>query len=77
MGKPNDEPLFTDAEFAIALAELTALGLVEWKGDEQLRLTSKGIDRGLELKDKLGGTDWVLLELLHERIRGAVSEEGV
>ena len=72
--RDENRPLLTDAEFAIALADLTTQGLVEWFGDEELRMTDKGIDRGLEMKDKLGDTDWVLLTLFYERIRDVTSD---
>ncbi len=71
----DDRPVMTDEEFAVALAELTALGLVEWQGDEDVGLNNKGINRALELRDELGGTSWVLLTLFMERINSLVSEE--
>ena len=70
-----DKPILTDEEFGVALANLTAQGLIEWGGDEELWLTDKGIDCGLELKNKLGSSNWVLLTLLHERIRDIISEK--
>ena len=69
-----DKPILTDGEFVVAIADLTAQGLIEWEGDEKLWLTDKGIDCGLELKNKLGNSNWVLLTLLHEKIRDIVSE---
>jgi len=75
MSIDENQPLMTDEEFGAALADITAQGLVEWCSDEELRLTDKGISRAFELKEKMGNTNWLIITLLHERIREVTVNE--
>lgn len=68
--------MMTDEEFAIGLADATARGLIEWQGDEDLRLTNKGIDHAINLRESLGDTDYIIMQLFFERIRECIGEQG-
>lgn len=75
MTRGDDRQLMTEEEFVVALADATAQELIEWAGDEKLRLTDKGVDKCMELREQLGGTDWIILTLLQERIREAAEHD--
>ena len=67
--------IMTEEEFVIGLADATAQGLIEWRGDNNLRLTDKGIDRAINLRESLGDTDYIIMQLFFERIHQCISEE--
>jgi len=71
----REGPMMTDEEFAFGLANATARGLIEWQGDEELRLTDKGVDHAINLRETLGDMDYIIMELFFERIHGAVEEQ--
>jgi len=77
MGRGEDSPLMTDEEFAIGLADATARGLIEWQGDEDLKLTNKGIDLAMSLRESLGDTNYIIMQLFFERIRECVDEHNI
>ncbi len=67
--------MMTDVEFATGLADATARGLIEWQGDEEVRLSTKGIDHAINLRESLGDTDYIIMQLFFERIRECIGEE--
>lgn len=71
----DDKELMTEVEFATGLADATARGLVEWRGDDDIRLTDKGIDHAINLRESLGDTDYIIMQLFFERIRQILIEE--
>lgn len=72
MGNRDDKPMMTDEEFMGALADATARGLIEWHGDEDVRLTDKGVDHAISLRERLGDTDYLILSLLFERMKECI-----
>lgn len=65
----GDEPVMTEVEFATGLADATARGLIEWQNDEEMRLTDKGKDHAMNIRETLGDTDYIVLQFFFEIMR--------
>lgn len=75
--KRRDGPIMTDVEFSTGLADATARGLIEWENDEDMRLTDKGIDRAIDIREELGDTDYIIMQLFYKRIEQLIEDETV
>lgn len=54
-------------EFAAAVMELTALGLIDFKDDEHFRINDKGIEKAAEIMKKFPLKDRLLVMIAVEQ----------
>ncbi len=74
------DELMTDQQTAVGLAELELEGLINYRGEDAVELSNKGIDYAWALFHKHTPKDRLALTLLLERIRvavGGLNEEDV
>jgi len=66
------EELLTDQQAAVGLSELYVEGLIEFQGEDEVRLTDKGIDYAWALFHTHSPKEMLALTLLHDRITEVV-----
>ena len=72
----KDEELLDDRGVAVGISELLVGGLIEFQGDDEFRLTGKGIDYAYHLFHKLSPKDRIVLTLLIETCKEISETEG-
>lgn len=76
MSYPNeDRTLITEEEFATGLADLQVRGLVEYRGEDEIRLTDSGLDRAFDTWFSMSPVDRIVMRLFMERVDTAVKEK--
>jgi Mn-dependent DtxR family transcriptional regulator len=71
----NRDVLVNHTEFPIAMAELKALGLLEFKNDDEVTLSNKGVDYAFEMLKKHSITDRIAI-MIFCRIAMEASDDG-
>ena len=73
-GSTRDD-LLNDQETAVALSELLLEGLIEFRGEDEVQLTNKGIDYAWDLYHRHTPKEMFALTLFHSRLDEVVREK--